>query len=209
MRVRQPTTSRDRLRGPSTEQSGDAKARTALARSLRQAARYLQCLTLQPQSVSIGQHIVTNGPFAVGFHPYFRIQNKQDIDITGIEPGTSYWYLPNALSKAEKDVVIAQNSSLTYVPGQHGSLNFATAEVNHHFDLAGAAITPIILTDPGLQRRIRLERSAGYNGMTVWCNADEERAVCIEPVTDRSGLLSVKPAPWRGWVRYTLEKLHH
>lgn len=152
---------------------------------------------------------MTNGPFAVGFHPYFRIQNKRNIDITGIEPGTSYWYLPNALSKAEKDVVIAQNSSLTYVPGQHGSLNFATAEVNHHFDLAGAAITPIILTDPGLQRRIRLERSAGYNGMTVWCNADEERAVCIEPVTDRSGLLSVKPAPWRGWVRYTLEKLHH
>jgi len=36
--VRQPTTSRDRLRGPSTEQSRDAKARTTLTRSLRQAA---------------------------------------------------------------------------------------------------------------------------------------------------------------------------
>jgi hypothetical protein len=38
-------------------------------------------------------------------------------------------------------------------------------------------------------------------------NADEERSVCIEPVTDRSGMLSTKTNPWRGWVQYRLEKL--
>ena len=170
---------------------------------------YTQCIALEPQRLSIGQHIVTTGPFAVGFHPYFRISNKRDIAIAGIAPGTPYWYLPNALSKADKDAVIAHNRSLTYVPGQQGSLNFATGEVNHHFDLAGAANTPITMTDPGLQRRIHIERSAGYNGITVWCNADEERSVCIEPVTDRSGMLSIKSNPWRGWVRYRLETLHN
>jgi galactose mutarotase-like enzyme len=164
---------------------------------------YTQCLTLQLQSVNMEQHIITDGPFAVGFHPYFRVSNKRDIVITGIEPSTPYWYLPNALSKAEKDAVIAQDHSLTYVPGKEGSLDFASGEVNHHFDLTGTAITPIILTDPGLQHSIRIERSVGYNGLTVWCNADEERSVCIEPVTDRSGMLSVKSTPWQGWVRYT------
>jgi galactose mutarotase-like enzyme len=168
---------------------------------------YTQFLTLARERLSIGQHIETDGAFAVGFHPYFRIHNKRDIEITGIEAGTCYWYLPNALSKAEKDAVIAQDQSLAFVPGQQGSLNFAAGEVNHHFDVAASINTPIALRDPGLQRRIRIERSDAYKGITVWCNAEEENSVCIEPVTDRSGMLSAKPKPWQGSVSYTLEKL--
>jgi galactose mutarotase-like enzyme len=169
---------------------------------------YTQFITLDQQSLTIGQHIVTDGPFAVGFHPYFRVSNKRDLEITGIPVRTAYWYLPNALSKADKDAVIAQDRSLFYAPGKQGSINFAAGEVNHHFDLSSAAPEPVCLDDPGLQRRIRIERAHGYLGLTVWCNADEERSVCIEPVTDRSGMLSTKPCPWRGWVRYSVESLH-
>jgi galactose mutarotase-like enzyme len=167
---------------------------------------YTQFLTLARERLSIGQHIETDGAFAVGFHPYFRIRNKRDIEITGIEAGTRYWYLPNALSKAEKDAVIAQDQSVAFVLGQQGSLNFAVGEVNHHFDVAPYGNTPITLRDPGLQRRIRIDRSDAYQGITVWCNAEEENSVCIEPVTDRSGMLSAKPKPWKGSVSYTLEK---
>jgi galactose mutarotase-like enzyme len=168
---------------------------------------YTQFLTLARERLTIGQHIATDGAFSVGFHPYFYISNKRDIEITGLQAGTRYWYLPNALSKAEKDAVIAQDQWLAYVPGKQGSLNFAAAEVNHHFDVTPYANTPLTLHDPGLNRHIRIHRSDAYTGITVWCNADEERSVCVEPVTDRSGMMSAKPNPWKGSVSYTVERL--
>lgn len=168
---------------------------------------YTQFVVLGQDSLTIGQYIETAGAFSAGFHPYFRVSNKRHIDIAGLEPGTSYWYLPNALSQAEKDAVIRRNQSHAYIPGKQGSLNFTAAEVNHHFERAGSAHSPIVMTDPGLNRRIRIDTSDDYTGITVWCNADEERSVCIEPVTDRSGRLSSKPNPWTGMVRYTVEKL--
>ena len=168
---------------------------------------YTQFITVHRDSLTIGQHIATEGAFCVGFHPYFRIRDKRDIEIGGLQPGTRYWYLPNALRKAEKDAVIAQDQSLAYVPGKQGSLNFGAGEVNHHFDVADDTDKTISLTDPGLQRRICIDRSDAYKGITVWCNAEEERAVCVEPVTDRSGLLSRKTTPWTGYVRYTVETL--
>ncbi len=168
---------------------------------------YTQFITLDRDSLTIGQQIETDGAFAVGFHPYFRIRDKRHIDIVGLKPGTRYWYLPNALRKAEKDEVIAQNQSLAYVPDKQGSLNFDAGEVNHHFDVADYAGSTISLTDPGLNRRIRIDTSDAYQGITVWCNADEEHAVCVEPVTDRSGMLSLKSTPWKGHVRYTVEHL--
>jgi len=61
------------------------------------AFTYTQCIALEPAQLTIEQHIETAGAFSVGFHPYFRVGNKRDIDITGIEAGTRYWYLPNAL----------------------------------------------------------------------------------------------------------------
>jgi hypothetical protein len=39
--------------------------------------------------------------------------------------------------------------------------------------------------------KLGLERSEAYKGLTVWCNEGEERAVCVEPVTDRSGKMSL------------------
>lgn len=168
---------------------------------------YTQFLSLDAHSLTIGQHITSTGPFAVGFHPYFRVADKGDIEITGLAAGTSYWHLPNALSKAEKDAVIAQNRSQTHVPGKRGSLDFRAGEVNHHYDLGTAARQPVVLTDPGLKRQIHIERSDAYHALTVWCNADEERSVCIEPTTDRSGMLSAKASPWQGWVRYTVVQL--
>lgn len=167
---------------------------------------YTQFITVDRDSLTIGQSIATEGAFCVGFHPYFRIRDKRDIDIGGLQPGTPYWYLPNALRKAEKDAVIAQDQSLAYVPGKQGSLNFGTGEVNHHFDVAGDPDKTISLTDPGLNRRICIDKSDAYKGITVWCNADEERSVCVEPVTDRSGQLTSKTTPWKGYVRYTVEK---
>ena len=168
---------------------------------------YTQFITLDADRVTIGQHIETGGEFSVGFHPYFRVSNKRHIDIAGIASGTPYWYLPNALSKAQKDEVIAQDRAAAYTPGKHGSLNCAAGEVNHHFAVEGDAQTTISLTDPGLHRRIRIEKSEAYKGLTVWCNADEENSVCIEPVTDRSGMMSAKPTPWKGRVSYTVEEL--
>jgi galactose mutarotase-like enzyme len=168
---------------------------------------YTQFITLDQSHLTIGQHIDAVGAFGVGFHPYFRVQNKRDLDISGIAPGTRYWYLPNALSKAEKDAVIAHDRSLTYSPGKQGSINFAAGEVNHHFDLENVDKTTITMTDPGLNRRIRIDRSDDYHGLTVWCNEGEENSVCVEPVTDRSGKISAKPMPWTGHVCFTVEKL--
>lgn len=168
---------------------------------------YTQYITLEQNSLIIDQHIETAGEFSVGFHPYFRIGNKRDIEISGIEQGTSYWYLPNALSKDEKDEVIAHNRSLVYVPGKEGSLNFAAGEVNHHFDLEHHDNTTVTVTDPGLNRRLLIDKSDAYKGITVWCNEEEERSACVEPVTDRSGQVSAKPSPWTGRVCFTVERL--
>lgn len=166
---------------------------------------YTQFITLEPANLTIDQHIETEGAFSVGFHPYFRVGNKLDIEITDIESGTRYWYLPNSLSKRDKDAIIAEDRSLMYVPGKEGSLNFATGEVNHHFDMTGQH-HDIVLTDPGLQRRIILHRTAAYPGLTIWSEA-KASAVCIEPVTDRSGRISPKPSPWIGRVCFRVEAL--
>ena len=163
---------------------------------------YTQLIVLRETALEIQQRIDTDGPFSVGFHPYFRVSNKREIDIEGIEAGTPYWYLPNRLSKAEKDEIIAQGRSEHYLSGREGSLNFAAREVNHHFDLSQQHSRVVTLTDPGLQRRIRIASSSAYQGLTVWCEADAETSVCIEPVTDRSGRVSPKSSPWYGWVRY-------
>lgn len=164
---------------------------------------YTQCITLEPANLTIDQHIETEGAFSVGFHPYFRVGDKLDIEITGIEAGTQYWYMPNSLSKHEKDTIIAEDRSLMYVPGKEGSLNFATGEVNHHFDMTGQN-HDIIITDPGLQRRITLQRTATYQGLTIW-SEPQASAVCVEPVTDRSGRISPKPSPWVGRVCFKVE----
>lgn len=166
---------------------------------------YVQCLTLEPSQLAITQHIATMGPFSTGFHPYFRVSDKREITIAGIASGTRYWYLPNALSKREKDAIIATDQSLAYVPGRTGSLNFAAGEINHHFDMAGQH-DHVVMTDPGLQRRIILERTSSYQGLTVWSEA-QASAVCVEPVTDRSGFLSTKPSPWMGRVCFRVEAL--
>jgi len=166
---------------------------------------YTQFVTLEPENLTIDQHIETEGAFSVGFHPYFRVGNKLDIEITGIEAGTCYWYLPNSLSKREKDAIIAEDRSLTYAPGKAGSLNFAAGEVNHHFDMTEQN-HDIILTDPGLQRRLILHRTPTYQGLTIWSEA-KASAVCVEPVTDRSGQISPKPSPWVGRVCFRVEAL--
>ena len=166
---------------------------------------YTQCITLAPEQYTITQQIETAGAFAVGFHPYFRVSDKRDISITGIPAGTRYWYLPNALSKRDKDAIIAADRFATYTPGQAGSLHFAAAEVNHHFDLTGQH-GDIVMTDPGLQRRIILQRTPDYRGLTVWSEA-QASAVCVEPVTDRSGFLSPKTSPWLGRVTFRVEAL--
>jgi galactose mutarotase-like enzyme len=169
------------------------------------AFTYTQCIALEPTHLTIEQHIETEGAFSVGFHPYFRVGHKQDIAITGIDAGTPYWYLPNALSKREKDAIIAADRSLRYVPGKAGSLNFTMGEVNHHFDMAGQH-HDIVITDPGLHRRIILQRTAACQGLTIWSEA-QASAVCVEPVTDRSGRLSPKPSPWVGRVCVQVEAL--
>ncbi|MGE3538010.1 MAG: hypothetical protein AB7N91_11335 [Candidatus Tectimicrobiota bacterium] len=169
------------------------------------AFTYMQCLTLEPAQISIAQQIDTEGVFAVGFHPYFRVSDKLAVDISGIAAGTRYWYLPNALSKRDKDAVIAADQYTPYVPGRTGSLNFAAGEVNHHFDMVGQS-DDIVLNDPGLRRRIILQRTPDYHGVTVWSEA-QASAVCIEPVTDRSGFLSAKLSPWLGRVTYRVEAL--
>jgi len=166
---------------------------------------YTQFITLEPEQLTIEQQIETAGAFAVGFHPYFRVGNKLDIAITGIEAGTRYWYLPNALSKRDKDAIIAADRSLPYVPGKDGSLNFAAGEVNHHFHMTGQH-HDIVITDPGLQRRIILQRTSTYHALTIWSEA-QASAVCVEPVTDRSGHLSPKPSPWVGRVCFRVEAL--
>jgi len=166
---------------------------------------YTQVITLEPAQLTIDQQIETEGAFSVGFHPYFRVGNKRDIAITGIDAGTPYWYLPNALSKREKDAIIAEDRSLLYVPGKAGSLNFTMGEVNHHFDMTGQT-HDIVITDPDLHRRIILQRTAAYQGLTIWSEA-QARAVCVEPVTDRSGRLSPKPSPWVGRVCFKVEAL--
>jgi len=166
---------------------------------------YTQFITLEAENLTIAQHIETEGAFSVGFHPYFRVGNKLDIEITGIESGTRYWYLPNSLSKREKDALIAEDRSLTYVPGKEGSLNFATGEVNHHFDMTGQN-HDVIIMDPGLQRRLILQRTANYQGLTLWSEA-KASAVCVEPITDRSGRISLKSSPWVGCVCFRVEAL--
>ena len=167
------------------------------------AFTYTQFITLEPDEIIIDQHIETDGAFSVGFHPYFVVSNKRQIDITGIDPGTPYWYLPNSLSKSEKDAVIARDEVWTYIPGKEGSLNFTAGEVNHHFDVSGQ-LHDIVITDPGLQRRIILRRTADYQGLTVWSEA-LATAVCVEPVTDRSGQIHPKPSPWIGRVSFKIE----
>jgi galactose mutarotase-like enzyme len=166
---------------------------------------YTQFITLALDQLTIAQHIETDGAFSVGFHPYFKVSNKRDIDITGIDSGTPYWYLPNTLSKGEKDAVIARDEVWTYIPGKTGSLNFTAGEVNHHFDVTGQG-HDIVITDPGLRRRILLCRTADYHGLTVWSEAPAS-AVCVEPVTDRSGQLHPKPSPWTGRVSFKVEAL--
>ena len=166
---------------------------------------YTQVITLEPAQLTIDQQIETEGAFSVGFHPYFRVGNKRDIAIAGIDAGTPYWYLPNALSKREKDAIIAEDRSLLYVPGKAGSLNFTRGEVNHHFDMSGQT-HDIVITDPGLHRRLILQRTAAYQGLTIWSEA-QARAVCVEPVTDRSGRISPKPSPWVGRVCFQVEAL--
>jgi len=166
---------------------------------------YTQFITLEPEQLTIDQHIETAGAFSVGFHPYFRVGNKLDIDITGIESRTRYWYLPNALSKREKDAIIAEDRSLPYAPGKDGSLNFAAGEINHHFNMAGQH-HDIVIADPGLQRRIILQRTPTYQALTIWSEA-QASAVCVEPVTDRSGHISPKPSPWVGRVCFRVEAL--
>jgi galactose mutarotase-like enzyme len=177
------------------------RAETVQSRSERGIMWY----TAGPDQLTIAQHIETDGAFAVGFHPYFKVSNKLDIDISGIDPGTPYWYLPNALSKRDKDAVMARDESLTYTPGKNGSLDFAAGEVNHHFDMTGQH-HDIVMTDPGLRRRIVLHRTADYRGLTVWSEA-QARAVCVEPVTDRSGQIRAKPSPWIGRVSFKVETI--
>lgn len=166
---------------------------------------YTQFLILDEEALTIQQLIDTDGPFSVGFHPYFRVGDKHQIEIEGIDVDANYLYLPNSLSKEEKDAMILQNRTRPYTPGKHGSLDFAHGEVNHHFLLRQNR--PITLTDLLLKRRLVIERSNDYKGLTVWCRQDEESSVCIEPVTDLSGHMGAKPSPWSGYVRFAVEPL--
>lgn len=155
---------------------------------------------LQPDALVFEQKVFNPStrdelPFSAGFHPYFKVSDPANCEISGIPVGTSY------------DMRL--NSGETAL-GQHycGRLPLGIQEINHHF--VGPMRT-LRLRDRLTGHDVTIRVSNDYRCLTVW-SLPGEPFVCVEPNTGRRGalenrenLLHLQPGQsWKGQVRFEL-----
>jgi len=157
---------------------------------------------LREDSLELTQKVYNPGnetmAFVAGFHPYFKVSDPSQCEVSGLVPGTQCYDLPNAGP-------FNFNAHLPH------SLPLGKREINHHMVTGARKIT---LKDRLTTKRISINPSAAYPCLTVWSEPGEP-FVCIEPTSGRRGAFETREnlthlAPgksWEGKVEFKVENL--
>jgi galactose mutarotase-like enzyme len=173
---------------------------TETRRSYPGAFEFIQNIKFTTGSLRIDFQVRSELPFTIGYHPYFN--TGKNWCITGFQPGhDKYLYLPNTLSRSEKEALLTANELLTFT-----GFNKET-ELNHHFRNVSR---PIRLYDYSNKRTITITSSLAQR--TVFFDP-QSPGLCIEPISAMSGKFGenydeLKPRyALKGYVQYTFGPL--
>jgi galactose mutarotase-like enzyme len=140
----------------------------------------------------------TELPFVIAFHPYFKVSDPQNCEVSGYLPGTPCYAIPNA-GTHDFQAHMPQNLPLGH------------EEINHHMVTGSRKITS---KDRLSSRRISLHPSGEYPCLTLWSEPGQP-FICMEPTSGRRGAFEtrenlVRLAPgksWEGQIEIRIESL--
>lgn len=137
-------------------------------------------------------------PFVIAFHPYFKVSDPLNCEVSGYLPGTPCYAIPN-------------HGTHDFKANMPDQLPLGREEINHHMVTGSRKIT---LKDRLTTRRISLHPSGEYPCLTLWSEPNQP-FICMEPTSGRRGAFQTREnltrlAPgdsWEGQIEIRIENL--